>query len=345
MMEEINDQIDILHKTTKSHSEAIDAVVTENEALKKVLPRSFEAVTGSEDVSIKVKKLIEEYQGLPTKKSIQPITPPEASMDGDDDDKTPLSSEQLVLRDSRVLVKEIERVQEHNDRMVESILLHASVPQLFPRDVLLVELSRKLESTLLEQIQREELDHPLGREALLKYDDEDSFEYTFDSDEVYSEQDEIETDVSGDDMTIERMGCLACKKAQCQWRGLEEYDKLKVRRHVISCELMGLRKKQVQYGKATLAKNEEELHYLAEGIRELTLEAERIDDQIKLHDVDKELHNVYTEEKVRFVIIRSLHNFDNCMKSDEAIKALEGEREFLLARVVAREVIDDAIEW
>ena len=58
-------------------------------------------------------------------------------------------------------MKEIKRVETlKTEKLVESIV-HSSLPQLFPRETLLMELQRHLDYLLMDQIRAEEGAHPL----------------------------------------------------------------------------------------------------------------------------------------------------------------------------------------
>lgn len=79
-------------------------------------------------------------------------------------------------------------------------------------------------------------------------------------------------------------------------------------------------------------------------VLELDKEQQRLGQQLRLHEVDQELHGVFAS-RAEYVEVLSLHGYAQMMWRLDAISALEGERSRLLARTAAVEVVDDVLEW
>lgn len=247
------------------------------------------------------------------------------------------------IKRSRTCFREIERVRDEKQTMVESCLLHA-LPQLFPKETLLKELDRLLNNMIHELIGEEEGSHPLLLQPAAL--DDDSFVATFDSD---NEIEEIM--LTGDERpSIENGVCRACDTFPCEWRSSINYNKKQARREELTRSILKMKKQRLQHiskvDKFDTGGNRKEfLFYEAENLRGAIREADHIDDEVQLYRVDKELHDAYNKSEESFFVTRALHRYECLMDSNDAICALEREQERLVAKLTAGEVVSDVLDW
>jgi len=331
-MEEIN----ALNEEKKLQILHTKKVRDENSQLRNALPDAFNKICDS-NLASKARTVLEDHEGRRNENS-------EEAKDQFCAD----SKEGPFVQQSRACLREIDRAGNEGGTLVESVMVHA-LPQLFPKDVLLVELNRLLDNMLYERIQQEETMHPLLRRSI-EFNDDDSFVGTFDSEdeEEYPsplKQDEVES-------AAQVQICLACKTHPCRWNGSIDYAQLESRREHLSRLIIETKRKRLQFisnakafGPLRTDDEKESLFYNDEILRESSREADDIDDKLRLYRVDRELHDAYCKRKERYIITRALHNYDCMMSTDDAIYALEREQERLVAKVTAKEVLTGILDW
>lgn len=80
-------------------------------------------------------------------------------------------------------------------------------------------------------------------------------------------------------------------------------------------------------------------------LRQASIDADHVGDQLKLHAIYKELHDAHARKDERYIVTHALHNYDCLMNLKDAVYALEREHDRLVAKVSAREVMDGIIDW
>lgn len=79
--------------------------------------------------------------------------------------------------------------------------------------------------------------------------------------------------------------------------------------------------------------------------KEISKEIQVISQQIKVARVDKELHDAYLANDEEEIAVTSIHGFPVALSRNDAIVALERERNKHLGALMAVEVIDDILQW
>ena len=144
--------------------------------------------------------------------------------------------------------------------------------------------------------------------------------------------------------------CLACKTAPCAWKSPIDYDIVKARRVELDVErerLRGIPKSQkmvesfiaasvVKGGKPQMTRESLSV--------ELERELASTFKQIKMHDVDHELHAAYCCREDYFET-EVLHGFKQMQNTGNVIDALEGERNRLIADLLSNEIVDNILNW
>ena len=241
---------------------------------------------------------------------------------------------------SRALLREIDRVHLEEKPLVASIMLH-SMPQLFPKGVLIKELERLLGCMASEMIRKQgetEISILKTKECV---NDVQSLTYTLDTEDV-EENSRVECSTSNDGQTQSQIGnyCIACDSTSCIWASAIDYESALKRREelthlIVETKRQNSKRFSLHNGSIT-----------ADDIfRQASLEAECIDDKCKLHCIDMELHNAIRKRSQKYTVTRALHNYDSMMFTEDAIYALEREHNRLVAKISALEVIDDVLGW
>lgn len=144
-------------------------------------------------------------------------------------------------------------------------------------------------------------------------------------------------------------GCLACRTKKCRWRPSVDVDVCLARKQVLDEELERVRLDRdslifesdvvlsVQLGGNRVFKRQDLVDELMHEQREL---AQRID----LNNVDQELHDAYATRKEYFES-RYLHGYSLLLWTNNARQALEMRQSRLCALSVAKEVVDDILDW
>lgn len=223
----------------------------------------------------------------------------------------------------RQILLEIEKCKKTEEKYIESSVLH-DVPQIFHAKELEGELEAELDRLLTEQI----LCHERISSVSPKNEEEGSLE---------------------DVKTRTPRGCLACRSCRCYWAPFCDIVVLDDRKNELETELKSIQnKKGIQVIESTVPRSVidgGDIKFTpSELIDELLREIKEIDSKRTLSMVDAELHAIYasTDESV---IISSLHGFDVIFQREDAIVALESERNRRIATIASAEVISGILEW
>ena len=244
---------------------------------------------------------------------------------------------------TRSIEAELCRVKGLDQALIDSSTLH-SILQLYPKVELLDELRRAKDDLILQKIHQEanELKSHLHISRSSKCcDDSDSFD-SFESEE---EQEKESTKAK---LQLENKICHACNSGQCKWSSSIPYLMNLRKRNEITKSILQLKQSQLYLS----IKREEGTHstisstsMINDQLLDLQLEAKRIDDQNKLYNVDIELHNAFNKLDEKYIVTRSLHNYDSVMETDKAILALGKEQDRLVGKVCANEVVFGILDW
>lgn len=77
----------------------------------------------------------------------------------------------------------------------------------------------------------------------------------------------------------------------------------------------------------------------------ISKEIQTITQQIKVARVDKELHDAYLANDEEEITVTSIHGFPVALSRNDAIAALERERDKHLGALMTVQVIDDVLQW
>ncbi|KAJ1441114.1 hypothetical protein B484DRAFT_122439 [Ochromonadaceae sp. CCMP2298] len=144
-------------------------------------------------------------------------------------------------------------------------------------------------------------------------------------------------------------GCLACRTKYCRWQPPEDKKLCFERKDVLDQELERVRKDR----EATIFESEVVLSVLLGGnkvfkrqdlIDELSSEQRELSNRIELVDIDRELHDAHATRKDTYESSH-LHGFALIMWTQNARTALFGRQSHLCSLSVAREVVDDILDW
>ena len=251
---------------------------------------------------------------------------------------------------SRTCLREMDRVEGEENTMVESYLLH-ELPQLFPKGALLIELNRQLDNMVDELIQHEEQQHSLLLKRPMAFDEDD---ISVDSFESVPRIEEIVLENDDEGIDVDEKNCFACGTQFCRWISSIQYPQLLSRREKLTHLILDIKRQRheslsnVKAFGSVAGRKEAVFFQTDETLRLLhdaTLDADHIDDELQLHRVDKELHDAYNSKKDKYIVTRALHKYECMMDTNDAICALEREQERLVAKLTAKEVISDVLNW
>lgn len=263
---------------------------------------------------------------------------------GPDNDE--VESDLSFQKKTRSIEAELCRVKCLDQDLIDSSTLH-SVLQLYPKVELLDELRRAKDDLILQNIHQEakEIESHLNRNISNKCcDDSDSFD-SFESEDELIDQEKESSEAK---LQLENKICIACDSEQCKWTSSIPYLQNLRKRNDITNSILQLKRSQL-----SLSINMEEEKpsptssnsMINDQLLDLQLEAKRIDDQNKLYNVDIELHNAFNKLHEKYIVTRSLHNYDSVMETEKAILALGKEQDCLVAKVCANEVVFDILDW
>ncbi|CAM9245524.1 unnamed protein product [Discosporangium mesarthrocarpum] len=143
-------------------------------------------------------------------------------------------------------------------------------------------------------------------------------------------------------------GCRACFTLPCRWAACADHVAIGERKEQLKQEilrLMGERNKEFVETVVPLScvRGGDTLLLRTEAIREMRWENKELDRHLHLAGVDRELHDAYAST-ADAMEVKSLHHYPTLMWCDDAKEALEEERDHLLARTLAVEIVDDMLE-
>lgn len=247
---------------------------------------------------------------------------------------------------SRSIEAELCRVKGLDQALIDSSTLH-SVLQLYPKVGLLDELRRAKDDLILQKIHQEanELKSHLHMSRSNKCcDDSDSFD-SFESEDELIDHEKESTEAK---LQLENKICHACSSGQCNWSSNIPYLMNLRKRNEITKSILQLKQSQlylsIKRGEGTHS-TISSTSMINDQLLDLQLEAKRIDDQNKLYNVDIELHNAFNKLDEKYIVTRSLHNYDSVMETDKAILALGKEQDRLVGKVCANEVVFGILDW
>ena len=264
----------------------------------------------------------------------------------------------------RVLLSEMDRVKSSIDKKMTSKILQ-TVPQIYPRSVLLSRIEAELDRLQTESILNMEQKHStvslssndcapernfdqsmsvLEIESLTTEAEKTAFERRSKSEKkagsLISKIDAFKNYLIPNRkgiVTYEKdfLGCSACRHSKCLWISCEEVQKLSE----IKLNLKGHLQELHFSTKASLNLN----GCLEDSVLELNKIYRQIDERIQLAKVDKELHDVYAINSA-FFEVTSLHGFATIHTKESAMIALESECRKLIAVQLARETLNDILQ-
>ena len=237
------------------------------------------------------------------------------------------------------------------EKYTNCALLH-DAPQRYPSDVLFVELDRELNRLLRGYIFDKERENRFLNSPIL---DKDTFvgqakQKDNIMDTGLSPQSEGVTNKSGNKrFEFGFKGCAACQQSSCNWKSTESnINNLQDRRDELSCHLHIIAKTEentiVSHAPASTKRGGGTRFHRQDLIRELSLERDDIDRRISLYKIDKDLHDSYASRKT-YLEVSSLHGYSTLMNVEEARNVLEKEHNKLVAKSVAKEIIDGILHW
>jgi len=288
----------------------------------------------------------------------------------------------LDLRCREVFV-ELEKAYECKHAEMDSLVLHTS-QQRFPIKVLRRQLNRELDQLLLLQVKEREVAmlREMKRSSerqkneieaaahvydmLSSSDEEDSFSISINLESlpVTSSTVSYATSMSRGKMAgtkdrernekskslEERQFCRACRFSPCRWRPC--YDNLELQKRVSEIRdeyerIRGLENdskfvetfilKSVQRsGKSRVLKRD--------ALRELSSELRSSKRKQRLLIVDEELHKAFASSKP-FIETEAIHGYKQVQWTENVIRALQSERERIIASEVVCEVVDGALKY
>jgi len=144
-------------------------------------------------------------------------------------------------------------------------------------------------------------------------------------------------------------GCLACRSNPCRWSTGVDRPTVLARKEVIERE-----SERVRLLKDQLVIESEVCLSAQQGgnkffkrmdlIEELRHEQDELERQLHLDDVDRELHDCFASRK-EFFEIKSLHGYSMMLWVNNARLALAARQRRLVAISVAKECVDDILDW
>ena len=144
-------------------------------------------------------------------------------------------------------------------------------------------------------------------------------------------------------------GCLACRTNPCKWKPSVDEAIVGDRKKLLDKELERVRldkdspviESEVCLS-AQLGGNK--IFKRMDLLEELTAEATELARHLHLNAVDKELHDAYASRK-EFCEVAQLHGYSMMLWTNNARVALEARQSRLVAVTVAKEAVDDIMDW
>ena len=144
-------------------------------------------------------------------------------------------------------------------------------------------------------------------------------------------------------------GCLACRTNPCRWSTGIDRQVVMARKDVLDKESERVRLLKDQHtieSELCLSAQQggNKFYKRMDLLEELSGELKELDRQIHLDEVDKELHDAYASRQ-EFVEVNSLHGYSMMLWVNNARVALEARQTRLCAVSVAKEAVDDILDW
>ena len=287
-----------------------------------------------------------------------------------------IKEEKNIYARCHQVLNEIDRAKRCKNKLVSSSIMHDSAQQ-FSSDMLLLDLERELDRLIEQQIDEKGSFYP----PILfdQEDQEDGDILSEDRDDILplSATSEKEkkffkriarvkkvTDTHAQNLMHYQVQGLKKKKRSPQLNDKENIartddshyanDKINPqqlikRKDELSEELLHIKQNpDKSFFQSFVAKSAQKggnTHFERQNlIHELTWEKVGIENKLKLKAVDEELHVLYSSRK-KFVEVKSLHGYSTTLMLNEALYALERERNKLIAISVSDEVIDNILSW
>jgi len=243
---------------------------------------------------------------------------------------------------SRELQVDLIQAENNVNDFMNSSALHGQ-PQRFHVDLLKLQLNHEINRLMREQVfERERALNFLAVEAGALGDDEDPENTEILVGYSDSESEEEEPD---------ELYCAACHSDRCCWTPCVDVEGIQQRvedLHVEAARVRLLMEDGVQEVESFVAlsslRGGHHWFYPHELVAEMGREIQVLHERLRLNAMDKELHDVFADDKAYFTCA-SLHSYPILMSSSNAKRVLERERDFLLARSIVVDVIDGMIEW
>lgn len=144
-------------------------------------------------------------------------------------------------------------------------------------------------------------------------------------------------------------GCLACRARRCKWSPSVDENICRERINALDTETQRIRLDR----DSSVFESEVCLSAQLGGtkifrriplLEELNDEKREIEQRLDLNSVDKELHDAYNTRKEYFES-KFLHGYSIMLWTNNARLALEARQSRLSAQSVAKEVVDDILDW
>ena len=325
-------------KQIKQENEAFTSLRTENNELIHTLPMAANVLFGSEHSRVLEAAMKSVLPSLPIHKTLDRKSWRNSSIHIHQKEECKQmyngyleggARELMTFNErSRLLIKEMDRVNDYPDEIVPSNVLH-TLPQLFPKHELITDIQREVRKNIMEDVRQEDSRNPYLQKIAAGEDDEKSCD-TLDFQGVdtvlppQSELNEITSIEIKDDESPSASNDTYSRTSTIDEHNFEE------RRRALTDQMIMMRKGTSVYSK--------------DDMEDLMREAGIIDKTLKLARIDDELHDAYRLQ-TGFFVSRALHGYDTMMRTEEAIIALEKEHNRLVAFFVSQELIHDSLEW
>jgi len=248
------------------------------------------------------------------------------------------------------ILNELQETISSRNKMISSDTLH-HIPQSYPREILRLELERELDRLLLNEINDScESNEKKNVGLMLTKRKKERREMAY-----HGTRNLIDVQIRGkmafmgSDTKKQNGFCLACVHKPCLWKQkLDPHNHLR-RKDELTNELLFIKQnprneifesivaRSALNGGSRIFKKEDL-------ITELEAEKNNIVSQMKLNDIDKDLHDSFAT-RTRFLEIKSLHGYSTLLSIENARIALNREHNVLVAASVANDVINDILYW
>jgi hypothetical protein len=144
-------------------------------------------------------------------------------------------------------------------------------------------------------------------------------------------------------------GCLACRSNPCRWTPCVDMSSLEARIKELDKELERVKfMKDAAVIESTVClcaqQGGNKIFRRLDLIEELSSELTEIHRHIELNNVDKELHDAFASRK-EYLEVKNLHGYAVMMWTNNARFALNQRQRRLVAYTVAKEVVDDILDY